>query len=250
VPNQVDTLPPIVLYVQARPVSQRSIVADTPTAKLVFRCLYGVEPRIELFKLTTEERWWLNPLDGRNLFPLLEQRPEMTLAEARELVATDTFMEFVREYLIVLLSTQIQTDPSINLEWLESIKLVVLGEPFIEIGSHLQQVFRKLFPHAHVVMNDAKAADEATVAKPFGGHSLDVVLIEEIDLSSGSLPRGARAYHGLKRAGIMTVGELVSYTPAQLKEKISQGEGPDIGPKTLAVVEAALAEHGLALRKD
>jgi DNA-directed RNA polymerase subunit alpha len=75
----------------------------------------------------------------------------------------------------------------------------------------------------------------AVAARPQGG--LDDILIEELEL-------GVRSYNCLKRAGIQTVGELVSKSEAELNAI------PNFGKKSIDEVIETLASRGLGLRDD
>ena len=61
------------------------------------------------------------------------------------------------------------------------------------------------------------------------------ILIEELEL-------GVRSYNCLKRAGIQTVGDLISKSEAELNAI------PNFGKKSIEEVKETLAQHGLALR--
>ncbi len=81
---------------------------------------------------------------------------------------------------------------------------------------------------------------------PGGGHpgpnsrppnAMDDILIEELEL-------GVRSYNCLKRAGIQTVGDLVSKTEGELNAI------PNFGKKSIDEVIETLHHRGLALRDD
>jgi len=69
------------------------------------------------------------------------------------------------------------------------------------------------------------------------GGPLDDILIEELEL-------GVRSYNCLKRAGIQTIGDLLSKSEAELNAI------PNFGKKSIDEVIETLAAHGLALRDD
>jgi len=69
-----------------------------------------------------------------------------------------------------------------------------------------------------------------------GSRTLDQVSIEDLDLS-------VRAYNCLKRAAILTVGDLVLKSERQLQAI------PNMGQKAIDEVELVLAEHGLQFRQ-
>jgi DNA-directed RNA polymerase subunit alpha len=70
-----------------------------------------------------------------------------------------------------------------------------------------------------------------------GGSSMDDVLIEELEL-------GVRSYNCLKRAGIQTVGDLVSKSEGELAAI------PNFGKKSIDEVIETLSQRGLTLRTD
>jgi DNA-directed RNA polymerase subunit alpha len=79
-------------------------------------------------------------------------------------------------------------------------------------------------------------------AGPGGGstrppNAMDDILIEELEL-------GVRSYNCLKRAGIQTVGDLVSKTEAELNAI------PNFGKKSIDEVVETLNARGLSLRQD
>jgi DNA-directed RNA polymerase subunit alpha len=86
---------------------------------------------------------------------------------------------------------------------------------------------------------------EAGVAAAGGGagatarqpNALDDILIEELEL-------GVRSYNCLKRAGIQTVGDLVSKTEAELNAI------PNFGKKSIDEVVETLHARGLGLRGE
>jgi DNA-directed RNA polymerase subunit alpha len=68
-------------------------------------------------------------------------------------------------------------------------------------------------------------------------NAMDDILIEELEL-------GVRSYNCLKRAGIQTVGDLVSKTEAELNAI------PNFGKKSIDEVVETLSARGLHLRQD
>jgi DNA-directed RNA polymerase subunit alpha len=80
--------------------------------------------------------------------------------------------------------------------------------------------------------NGAAAAGAAT-----GGGPMDDILIEELEL-------GVRSYNCLKRAGIQTVGDLVSKSEGELNAI------PNFGKKSIDEVIETLHARGLNLRDD
>jgi DNA-directed RNA polymerase subunit alpha len=68
-------------------------------------------------------------------------------------------------------------------------------------------------------------------------NAMDDILIEELEL-------GVRSYNCLKRAGIQTVGDLVSKTEAELNAI------PNFGKKSIDEVVETLNARGLSLRQD
>ena len=80
----------------------------------------------------------------------------------------------------------------------------------------------------------AAAGPQAGGRAPGG---MDDILIEELEL-------GVRSYNCLKRAGIQTVGDLVSKSEGELAAI------PNFGKKSIEEVKETLATHGLKLRGD
>src|ERR687886_478003 len=70
-----------------------------------------------------------------------------------------------------------------------------------------------------------------------GGSPMDDILIEELEL-------GVRSYNCLKRAGIQTVGDLVSKSEGELNAI------PNFGKKSIDEVVETLSQRGLSLRND
>ena len=68
-------------------------------------------------------------------------------------------------------------------------------------------------------------------------NAMDDILIEELEL-------GVRSYNCLKRAGIQTVGDLVSKTEVELNAI------PNFGKKSIDEVIETLHARGLDLRND
>jgi len=68
-------------------------------------------------------------------------------------------------------------------------------------------------------------------------NAMDDILIEELEL-------GVRSYNCLKRAGIQTVGDLISKTESELNAI------PNFGKKSIDEVIETLAARGLQLRQD
>jgi DNA-directed RNA polymerase subunit alpha len=66
---------------------------------------------------------------------------------------------------------------------------------------------------------------------------MDDILIEELEL-------GVRSYNCLKRAGIQTVGDLISKTEGELAAI------PNFGKKSIDEVQETLHARGLSLRAD
>src|SRR5947199_331762 len=113
-----------------------------------------------------------------------------------------------------------------------------------------------LNPDAHIATPEKKTKLEAYLTvgrgRGFGGvlgvagqgggpsrppNAMDDILIEELEL-------GVRSYNCLKRAGIQTVGDLVSKTEAELNAI------PNFGKKSIDEVVETLNARGLSLRQD
>jgi DNA-directed RNA polymerase subunit alpha len=80
-------------------------------------------------------------------------------------------------------------------------------------------------------------ASLAGVGGRSGGSPMDDILIEELEL-------GVRSYNCLKRAGIQTVGDLVSKSEGELAAI------PNFGKKSIDEVIETLSQRGLTLRND
>ena len=81
------------------------------------------------------------------------------------------------------------------------------------------------------------ATNGAAAGAPAGGGPMDDILIEELEL-------GVRSYNCLKRAGIQTVGDLVSKSEGELNAI------PNFGKKSIDEVIETLHARGLNLRED
>jgi DNA-directed RNA polymerase subunit alpha len=79
------------------------------------------------------------------------------------------------------------------------------------------------------------AGQVGTASRP--PNAMDDILIEELEL-------GVRSYNCLKRAGIQTVGDLVSKTEGELNAI------PNFGKKSIDEVIETLHARGLGLRND
>jgi DNA-directed RNA polymerase subunit alpha len=86
---------------------------------------------------------------------------------------------------------------------------------------------------------DNGAGSGAAIGAPGGrgGSPMDDILIEELEL-------GVRSYNCLKRAGIQTVGDLVSKSEGELAAI------PNFGKKSIDEVIETLTQRGLTLRND
>jgi DNA-directed RNA polymerase subunit alpha len=73
--------------------------------------------------------------------------------------------------------------------------------------------------------------------RPSAGSPMDDILIEELEL-------GVRSYNCLKRAGIQTVGDLISKSEGELNAI------PNFGKKSIDEVVETLSQRGLNLRND
>ncbi len=88
-----------------------------------------------------------------------------------------------------------------------------------------------------VIEAGAGTAGAAAAAGGRPGNAMDDILIEELEL-------GVRSYNCLKRAGIQTVGDLVSKSEAELNAI------PNFGKKSIDEVVETLEARGLGLRED
>jgi DNA-directed RNA polymerase subunit alpha len=87
------------------------------------------------------------------------------------------------------------------------------------------------------VENGAGAGAALQGGRPGGGSPMDDILIEELEL-------GVRSYNCLKRAGIQTVGDLISKSEGELNAI------PNFGKKSIDEVIETLHNRGLDLRDD
>jgi DNA-directed RNA polymerase subunit alpha len=88
------------------------------------------------------------------------------------------------------------------------------------------------------IENGAGAGAGALVGgRQGGGSPMDDILIEELEL-------GVRSYNCLKRAGIQTVGDLISKSEGELNAI------PNFGKKSIDEVVETLSQRGLSLRND
>jgi DNA-directed RNA polymerase subunit alpha len=87
------------------------------------------------------------------------------------------------------------------------------------------------------IENGAGAGGGALSPAGRGGSPMDDILIEELEL-------GVRSYNCLKRAGIQTVGDLVSKSEGELAAI------PNFGKKSIDEVIETLSQRGLTLRTD
>jgi DNA-directed RNA polymerase subunit alpha len=85
--------------------------------------------------------------------------------------------------------------------------------------------------------NGAGVGSGLTAGGRTGGSPMDDILIEELEL-------GVRSYNCLKRAGIQTVGDLVSKSEGELAAI------PNFGKKSIDEVIETLSQRGLTLRTD
>jgi DNA-directed RNA polymerase subunit alpha len=87
------------------------------------------------------------------------------------------------------------------------------------------------------IENGAGAGAALVGGRQGGGSPMDDILIEELEL-------GVRSYNCLKRAGIQTVGDLVSKSEGELAAI------PNFGKKSIDEVIETLSQRGLNLRND
>jgi len=87
-------------------------------------------------------------------------------------------------------------------------------------------------------LREQEVSDQELLATlPAPGSEYDEMLIEELEL-------GVRSYNCLKREGVVTVGELMSRTEAELLNI------PNFGKKSIEEVKERLGEKGLKLKGD
>jgi DNA-directed RNA polymerase subunit alpha len=87
------------------------------------------------------------------------------------------------------------------------------------------------------IENGAGGAGAAALTGARPGNPMDDILIEELEL-------GVRSYNCLKRAGIQTVGDLISKSEGELAAI------PNFGKKSIDEVIETLGQRGLGLRNE
>jgi DNA-directed RNA polymerase subunit alpha len=92
-------------------------------------------------------------------------------------------------------------------------------------------------PGGMIGVENGAGGGTGTLAPPGRGSPMDDILIEELEL-------GVRSYNCLKRAGIQTVGDLVSKSEGELAAI------PNFGKKSIDEVIETLSQRGLNLRND
>jgi len=129
------------------------------------------------------------------------------------------------------LTLDIETDGSIDPQ-------AALRQAAEILMAHLQ-IFTdsEIPPSLGAGQGDILAAGSAVEGAGRAGGPMDDILIEELEL-------GVRSYNCLKRAGIQTVGDLVSKSEAEL------GAIPNFGKKSIDEVIETLQARGLDLRED
>ncbi|MGI8633063.1 MAG: DNA-directed RNA polymerase subunit alpha [Solirubrobacterales bacterium] len=120
----------------------------------------------------------------------------------------------------------------------------------VEPGTALREGAEILIKNL-AIFTDADRVEELTAREPVvadvgsagpgraagAPDGLDEILIEELEL-------GVRSYNCLKRAGVQTVGELVTKSESEL------GAIPNFGKKSIDEVKETLEARGLSLRGD
>jgi len=91
--------------------------------------------------------------------------------------------------------------------------------------------------HLQGIENGGVGGGALAGGRTTGGSPMDDILIEELEL-------GVRSYNCLKRAGIQTVGDLVSKSEGELNAI------PNFGKKSIDEVVETLSQRGLSLRND
>src|SRR5688500_3273202 len=92
-------------------------------------------------------------------------------------------------------------------------------------------------PGGMIGVENGAGGGTGTLAPPGRGSPMDDILIEELEL-------GVRSYNCLKRAGIQTVGDLVSKSEGELAAI------PNFGKKSIDEVIETLSQRALTLRTD
>jgi DNA-directed RNA polymerase subunit alpha len=136
------------------------------------------------------------------------------------------------------LSLDIETDGSIDPQAAlrEAAELLISQLAIFTDADRIQEL--RATPGGQLAGSDGQGLPSAGGASPNGMQGEEWnILIEELEL-------GVRSYNCLKRAGVQTVGDLISKSEAELSAI------PNFGKKSIDEVVETLHARGLSLRQD
>jgi DNA-directed RNA polymerase subunit alpha len=136
------------------------------------------------------------------------------------------------------LTLDIETDGSIDPQAAlrEAAELLISQLAIFTDADRIQEL--RATPGGQIASNDGQGLPAAGAAASGGMQGEEWnILIEELEL-------GVRSYNCLKRAGVQTVGDLISKSEAELSAI------PNFGKKSIDEVVETLHARGLALRQD
>jgi DNA-directed RNA polymerase subunit alpha len=137
------------------------------------------------------------------------------------------------------LTLDIETDGSIDPQAAlrEAAEILISSLSIFTDADRIEEL--RAGPGGMSALDNGAGAPGAVIGAPGGrgGSPMDDILIEELEL-------GVRSYNCLKRAGIQTVGDLVSKSEGELAAI------PNFGKKSIDEVIETLTQRGLTLRND
>jgi DNA-directed RNA polymerase subunit alpha len=137
------------------------------------------------------------------------------------------------------LTLDIETDGSIDPQAAlrEAAEILISSLSIFTDADRIEEL--RAGPGGMSALDNGGGAPGAVIGAPGGrgGSPMDDILIEELEL-------GVRSYNCLKRAGIQTVGDLVSKSEGELAAI------PNFGKKSIDEVIETLTQRGLTLRND
>lgn len=222
-----------VLYLQVKHPFTKSIVADHPKAQLAFERLFGPEPIMTSVTFDPSNYWWICPTENRNLYPLWEQKPELTYDEAFAFIETEAFGAHVAELWRALITEEVDSE----LFDIDDVQLVVLGDLFYGKTAYAERVLTHMFPDAQLVW-----PEEAPRQQPATSPTSPVPVSPEDDVVVLELE--TRIYTQLRRFGIRTIGDLIAKSEGEIKAI------PMMGNKSIDKIVEKLKDHGQKLRED
>jgi DNA-directed RNA polymerase subunit alpha len=137
------------------------------------------------------------------------------------------------------LTLDIETDGSIDPQAAlrEAAEILISSLSIFTDADRIEEL--RAGPGGMSALDNGAGSPGAVIGAPGGrgGSPMDDILIEELEL-------GVRSYNCLKRAGIQTVGDLVSKSEGELAAI------PNFGKKSIDEVIETLTQRGLTLRND